>query len=91
MATEGERIATVEQILRDIRDDLRDWTVEQRRTRERVHVLEATVKGLVMMGDDSAKETQRRQAKIQGRLRLLTVVIAAAALLEPFIYHYSRF
>jgi hypothetical protein len=91
VATEGERIATVEQIARDIRDDQRAFGVEQERARKRLHELESTVQGLVIAASADAQLTRRRQRALEIRLQILTVVIALAAIFEPFIYHYSKF
>ncbi len=86
MPTEGERLATVEQVLRDIRSDLQDFKGEQTRARERMHAAEGTLRGLVMTNEQEARHIRARQEKLQRRLSLLTVVIAAGALVEPFLY-----
>lgn len=88
MATEGERIAIVETLLREIRADQKEFVAEQKRTRQRVHELETTVRGLVMAGNNAANETHNRQLKIQGRLRLLTVVITLAAVVWPIALYF---
>lgn len=83
--TDGERLATVEQVLLDLRGDAVDAKQEQARTRERLHALEATVRGLVLANDNEQATTRRRQQRIELRLQVLTIVIAVAAILVPIL------
>jgi predicted nucleic acid-binding Zn-ribbon protein len=90
VATEGERIATTEQAVRDIRDDIQAWSREQERTRQRLHDIEATVRGLALASKIAEDATKQRQRSLELRLQALTVVIAAAAIAEPFLYHLAH-
>lgn len=88
MPTDGERLATVEAVLQELRGDMSAFTNEQHRTRERLHKLEG-ITGLMVNAEKRQRETlENRQRRIEVRLQLLTVVVAVAALLGPVIYHY---
>ena len=82
---EGERLATVEQVLRDLRIDAADYRQEQQRTRERLHALEATVRGLVLANEGREAETIRRQRALEIRMQVLTVAVLVASVLVPFL------
>lgn len=88
MPTDGERLATVEAILQELRGDMSTFTEEQHRTRERLHKLEG-ITGLMVNAEKRQRETAAaRQRRIEVRLQVLTVVVAVAALLGPFAYHF---
>ena len=89
MATDGERIATLEQLGRDIRDDIGAWTHEQERTRHRLHELEATVRGLVLASDIAVKNTDKRQWRMELRVQVLTLVVGIGAVASPLIVYLS--
>ncbi len=92
MATpEGERIARVEEQIRDMRQDLREHAQEQMRTRNRIHDLEGAVGMLV----DNLKVTRRSEdLRFKGlnlRIQVLTLVIGAAGIVTPvFIVYLGR-
>ena len=87
MVTEGERIATLEAVIGDLRGDMSDLKAETLRTRTRLHDLEGLAGALVSQERQRNRDTRRAQLRTDRRLQILTVVIAAAALLEPFLYH----
>ena len=87
MATEGERLATVEAVLHDLRGDVGELRDEQLRTRTRLHDLEGLADTLVNQEKVRIEVTKRQQAAVRSRLQTLTVAIALAALVEPFLYH----
>jgi uncharacterized protein YlxW (UPF0749 family) len=92
MATpEGERIARVEEQIRDMRQDLRDHAQEQQRTRNRIHDLEGAVGMLV----DNLKVTRRsEETRYKGlnlRIQVLTLVIGSAGIVTPiFVVYVGR-
>ena len=87
MPTDGERLATVEQIARDVRDDISAWTMEQARTRNRLHEIETTVRGLVLANQIAAGDVVNRQRKLEIRVQVLTLVVGLAAVASPLIVY----
>lgn len=87
MATEGERLATVEAVLHDLRGDVGELKDESKRTRGRLHDLEGVAATLVDQERVRIQVTRSQQESMKVRLQVLTVVVALAALLEPFLYH----
>lgn len=60
---------------------------ESLRTRARLHDLEGIASTLVDQEKTRIRVTREQQDAMKARLQVLTVVIAFAALLEPFLYH----
>lgn len=85
--TDGERIAVVETEVRGLREDVQGLTREQERTRQRVHALEATTNGFVKLSEGRAQQQADDSARLQRWVKVLTFVVAAAALIEPLILH----
>lgn len=83
---DAERLATIEQILRDVRDDIVERKDEEARTRERLHKLEGLVAMLVDTQRASRTSVADRQRRLEIRMQVLTGVVAVAALLEPILY-----
>lgn len=70
-----------------MRDDMADLKIETQRTRKRLHDLEG-VQGLLVSQEKARHEsTKQQQEAFKNRLAILTVVVAVAALAEPFLYH----
>jgi hypothetical protein len=89
VSTELERLAIVEQMLRDVRDDIHNLEAEMKRTRDRVHKLEGSTAGLVQVQRERNAQQDHAAKRVQLRLQLLTAVIALAALGEPFLYKWA--
>ena len=89
MATEGERLATVEAVLQELRADVGEMRAEESRTRGRLHDLEGLAGTLVSQEKARVEATHRQQAMLRIRLQILTAAVALAALVEPFLYHIS--
>lgn len=74
--SDGERLATIEQVLRDVRDDVRDLRAEQKDDHHRLRTVEATTAQLV----DEQKRTQDRRdfqlRKLGVKIQWLTLVVA---------------
>ena len=87
MSTEGERLATVEAVLHELREDMTEARNEQRRTRGRLHDLEGLASMLVNQERQRARDTRENQARTHRRLELLTLVLLLTSVLDPFIYH----
>lgn len=86
MPTDAERLATIEQVVRDLRGDIAERKHEEERTRKRLHDIE----GLLSMMVETTKEQRRgvdvRQRSLEVRMQVLTVVVGLAALIEPLLY-----
>ena len=87
MAIDGERVARLEALFGELRGDVQELKAEEGRTRTRLHGVEGLLSTLVEQEKVRIKVTRESQQKMRGRLQLLTVVVALAALLEPFLYH----
>lgn len=62
MTVDGERLATLEQIVRDLRDDVRGMTEQTERSRRRLHDLEGFAQTYLDL-----QKVQRRQEADQYR------------------------
>ena len=90
MTTPDARIAKVEQLLSDLKDDVREMRDETLRTRGRLHDLEGIAGVLVEQEKLRRRATQQRDRRFGRRLQVLTVVVALATLAEPFLYHLAN-
>lgn len=90
MQTDGERIATLEALMGEIRTDVRELGDQSERSRRRLHDVEGALGLLVDQEKVRRQVTADNQRKMRNRLDLLTVAIAVAALLEPFLYHVAQ-
>lgn len=90
MTTPDARIARVEQLLADLRDDVQEMRDETLRTRRRLHDLEGVSGVLVEQEKLRRRATQLRDRRFMRRLQVLTIVIAIATPLEPFLYHLAN-
>lgn len=86
MQTDAERIATLEQVARDLRDNLEDVRRMQREDHHRLRAVEAAVALLVDSSNDARQTLAVRQRSLEVRLQVLTVIVAVAALGIPVIY-----
>ena len=87
MPTEGERLASVEQQIIDLRGDIADRKHEEERTRKRLHDIEGVMGLLVDQQKRNREQEAKQYRRVELRLQALTIVIAFAALAEPFLYH----
>jgi hypothetical protein len=83
---ERERLATLEEQIKGLREDVSAMTAESSRTRTRLHELESTQRGLVLQAEAEKAGVSYRQRRLEVRVQVLTAVIAAGALIEPFLY-----
>ena len=70
-----------------MRDDMAELKHETLRTRKRLHDLEGIAGALVDQEKVRREATHKQQEQFKTRLQVLTVVVAVAALAEPFLYH----
>lgn len=83
MATADERLATIEEQIRELRAQVADRKAEEQRTRDRLHAIEGAVKGLVTVQKEAraAEATQYRRVAV--RIQVLTLVVAVATIVVP--------
>lgn len=86
MPSDGERIATLEAIIHELRDDISDVKAEVLRSRARLHDLEGATGLLVDTEKVRARDQRDRQRRLEIRLQALTIAVAIAAFAEPFLY-----
>jgi len=82
---DGERIATLEANVGEIRVDLAELVAEERRTRKRLHDLEGITGALVNLQKERRRDEQRRERKYTRRLNLLLVLASFAAVASPIV------
>lgn len=87
MATEGERIATLEAVIADLRGDVGEVKQEQLRNRTRLHNLEGLAGTLVEQEKRRNRDTAQHEARVNRTLQVLAAVVAIATFAEPFLYH----
>jgi hypothetical protein len=87
---DGERIATLEQVVRDVRDDLSERRAEEGRTRERLHALEKVTAGLVELQRELHRANERKLQRMNLSIQWAGVAIGlgmfALALATIFIH-----
>jgi hypothetical protein len=77
--TDPERLATIEQVLRDIRDDLRDLRAEQKADHHRLRAVEHSV---VLLVDEQKQTRDRRDYQLRRlgvKVQWLTLAVAAGS------------
>lgn len=87
MPTDDTRLTRLEDRVQAMRDDMADLKIETQRTRKRLHDLEGISSLLVEQEKVRREATHKQQEAFKLRLQVLTVVVAVAALAEPFLYH----
>lgn len=83
MASLEERVATNEQVLRDLRDDMAERVREEQRTRERLHKVEGAT---AMILDERRVQGRTEDAnlrKLALRVQQLTLVVMVVGVLVP--------
>ena len=85
MATEGERLATLETLLWEVRDDVADVKGEVKAARDRLHKLEGTSSAFLNWQKDAREKERAQYHRLGVRIQVLTVVVGLAAVLVPLI------
>jgi hypothetical protein len=83
---EGERIAVVEALIGELRGDVQAMTLEQERTRKRLHSLEATTQGVVKAAQAREALQAEQLARQMRWIQILTLIVAAAGVIGPLVY-----
>jgi len=79
LPTDPERLATIEQVLRDIRDDLRDLRAEQKADHHRLRAVEHSV---VLLVDEQKQTRDRRDYQLRRlgvKVQWLTLAVATGS------------
>lgn len=90
MPSDPERIATIEQIVLEIRGDILERKDEEGRTRDRLHKLEGLVGMMVERDKDVKVATEVRHRRMELRVQMLTATVAVVGIVEPFLYHLAQ-
>jgi uncharacterized protein (UPF0335 family) len=84
---EGERIATLEVEMRELRSDAREVMDVARRNRSDLDDVMSTLRRLTLLEKAGRSEAKGRQRRLELRLQVLSFFVLVAALIEPFLYH----
>lgn len=85
MPTEAERLATMEEAIRSLRDDVKKMSTEETRTRDRLHKLEGTTAALVQLHEARAADAERLTRKTQTLISACSLVLALLVVLAPLL------
>jgi hypothetical protein len=77
--TEAERLATIEQVVRDVRDDVSELRVEQRGDHHRLRTVEAAVQILVETQKQTREQRDYELRRLAVKVQWLTLGIAIAS------------
>jgi uncharacterized protein YlxW (UPF0749 family) len=83
MATEGERLATLETLLWEVRDDVADVKDEVKAARERLHKLEGTSSAFLNWQKDAREKERQQYQRLGRRIQVLSIIVALAAVVAP--------
>ncbi len=89
MTTEGERLATLEAVLLEIRGDVHDLKTEQKHTRDRLHKLEGVSALFVETQKENRRKEDAQYKRLTSHLQMVALFFAALLFVEPFLYHYA--
>ena len=78
---EEGRLSTVEAVLNELRQDIGQLRQEQERTRGRLHDLEKSAQGLLLMQRERIERDERLFQTLGLRLKYLALAISVAAVL----------
>jgi uncharacterized membrane protein len=82
---DGERLATVEAVLQEVRSDLKDVKEEAIRTRTRLHNLEGIASAFLDTQRENRRNEDAQYRRLGVRIQLLTLVVGLAAILSPLV------
>ncbi len=85
MPTSDARLAKVEAVLLEVREDVAEIKMEALRTRDRLHKLEGVSTLFVQTQKESRRSEEAQYQRLGLRIQVLTLVIATAAIVVPVI------
>ena len=88
VATEAERLATVEAVLLEVRSDVVEIKQETARARQRIHSLEGISSAFLSWQKEARAKEAAQYQRLGLRVQVLTAVVGIAAVLSPFLYHF---
>ncbi len=89
MPSADERLATVETLLWEIRDDVTEVKQEAARTRDRLHKLEGVSALFVETQKENRRKEDAQYRRLTAHLQMMGLLFAALLFIEPFLYHYA--
>ncbi len=89
MATEAERLATLEALLWEIRDDVTEVKQEAARTRDRRHKLEGVSALFVEPQKENRRKEDAQYKRLTSHLQMVALFFAGLLFVEPFLYHFA--
>ena len=85
MPSVEERLATIEQVLRDVRDDVAAAVSERHGITRRLHDVEGAMNEITTADRLGRRATETRQRRIELRLQVLAVMIGLACVAAPLV------
>lgn len=85
MPSEGERLATLEEQVRDFERDMGVVTQELGSHRKRLHNLEGIAGAFVNTQKENRRKEEAQYRRLGTRIQVLTIVIAVAAIVVPVV------
>jgi hypothetical protein len=83
--SDGERLATIEQVARDIRDDVHELRVEQKDDHHRLRAVTASVELLVHAQKQTKDQRDYELRKLAVKVQWLTLGVAMASFALGFV------
>jgi hypothetical protein len=77
--SDGERLATIEQVLKDVRDDIHDVREEQKEDHHRLRNVEEATTQLVGEHKRTQERRELEMRRLGVRIQWLTLVVALAS------------
>ena len=85
MPSDAERLATVESVLLDVRDDVRDIRGDIKLNRDRIHSLEGTANQFLTWQQEAREGERKQYARLGLRIQVLTIIVGLAAIVAPIV------
>jgi hypothetical protein len=83
--TDGERLATVEAVLQDLRSDVTELRDESLRARARLHNLEGIAGAFLDMQKTNRRAEERQYRKLGVKIQVAGLLLTLAAIVSPIL------
>jgi hypothetical protein len=83
--SDGERLATVEAVLQELREDVNELRNESLRARTRLHDLESVAGAFLDMQKDNRRKEDAQYQRLGVRIQLVGLALTLAAILSPIV------
>lgn len=87
MTTEGERIASNTKAIEAMGEVMGEIKTELVRTRDRLHKLEGFMEAYAAIQREARRGEERQYQRLGTKIALASMLMLAATIVEPFIYH----